>query len=163
MKHTHASAIMVAASLAAGNLFAATSTTTFEVSLDFENTCRVAVTDMAFGLRSHLLTQYVTSADGVVACSSTVPVTVTFNEGTGTGSTFAMRTMSHPTAADTIEYNLYDDTTYTNVLGDGVTGGTVAIAFTGPGTFTIYGRTEIATIPKPVGLYSSTITATVTF
>src|SRR5213596_3193501 len=91
MKRLHASAIFVAAaaSLASGNLFAATSTTTFDVTLDFENTCRVAVTDIPFGLHDHLLDPISAIGEGTVACSGIIPVTVTFDVGTVTGSTFA--------------------------------------------------------------------------
>jgi spore coat protein U-like protein len=155
--------VAIATSLAAGNLFAATSSSTFDVTLDFENTCRVAVTDIPFGLHDHLLNPLTATGEGVVACSGVVPVTVTFDVGTGTGSTFALRTMNHSTLPDTIGYNLYEDLAHTNVLGDGVTGGTVAIALTGSGTFTVFAQTAVTAAPKPIGLYSSTITATVTF
>jgi spore coat protein U-like protein len=154
---------LAAAALAPGEAAAATSTTTFDVTLDFENTCRVAVTDIPFGLHDHLLDPISAIGEGTVACSGIIPVTVTFDVGTVTGSTFASRLMKHATLPDTIAYNLYSDVAHTSVLGDGVTGGTVSIPLTGSDTFEVYAQTFVTSAPKTIGLYSSTITATITF
>jgi spore coat protein U-like protein len=67
--------------------------------------------------------------------------------------------------ADTIDYNLYRDAAHTEILGDGSVG-TFTIDSTSTGgadAFNVYGLTAAGQNPKPVGDYTSTITATVSF
>ena len=67
--------------------------------------------------------------------------------------------------ADTIAFNLYTTAGTTTILGNG-TASTATIGFTSTGgadTFDVFGATVAAQNPKPLGVYSSAIIATVTF
>ncbi|MFA7542212.1 MAG: spore coat U domain-containing protein [Lysobacterales bacterium] len=161
------SSLLVSASLlgllASGSLLAATATDTFEVSINVENSCTIAVNDLPFGTVDTLATSHDASTTGTVTCTGIAPVEIAFDAGTGGTSTLATRLMEQ--GANTIAYNLYRDAGHTEILGDG-TGGTVTIDINSSGSsdaFTVYGLTAPSQNPKPVGSYASTVTATVTY
>lgn len=160
MNRTRLLALALSASLFAGTAAAGIDTDTFEVSITIENLCTVTVADLDFGTQNDLTSAHAATAAGSVTCTGTSPVSVTFDAGTGTGSTLASRTMDG--ATDTIAYNLYTDNTHTTVLGDGA-GGTADIDFTGTDVFTVYGQTDAGQNPKEAGAYSADVTATVSF
>ena len=99
-------------------------------------------------------------------CTSvTGPITIYLNAGTHSGGSFNPRDMLGPSSS-LLAYNLFLDSTYQTIWGDG-TGGT---QYYGPVTptagqrymITIYGK-----VPPlqnvPLGFYSDTITATLNF
>lgn len=160
MNATRASllALAVVASLTAGNAFAATATDTFDVSITIANDCTVAVTDMDFLTQTDLTASHTATSDGTVTCTGSSAWTVDLSAG-GSGDATA-REMDNGT--DQIVYNLYRDAAHLEVHGDG-TGGTFNVAGSSDGTFTVYGQTDANQNPKSNGLYTDTITATVTF
>jgi len=68
--------------------------------------------------------------------------------------------------ASTLDFNLYRDSAYSQVWGDG-TGSTYTVAATGSGLLTSNNITVYGSIPvsqdKPVGTYTSLITVTVSY
>jgi spore coat protein U-like protein len=157
---------MAAAVLAIGGASAATNTTTFNVTLELENSCTVSVTDLDFGIQNDLTPAIPGSTTGSVTCTGAGPVSVDLDAGTGGGTITGGRQMIN--GANFIVYNLYTDGAHANKWGDG-TGGTshFTVTSTGGGTpdpFTVYGLTSANQNPKAVNLtYSDTITATVNF
>jgi spore coat protein U-like protein len=151
-------ALAVAASLTAGNAFAATATDDFTVSITIENDCTVSVTDMDFLTQNDLTASHTATSAGSVTCTGSSAWTVDFSAG-GSADVNA-REMDNGT--DQIVYNLYRDAAHVEVLGDG-TGGTFQVASAGDDTFTVYGQTAANQNPKSNGTYTDSITATVTF
>jgi spore coat protein U-like protein len=135
---------------------------TFDVTITVQNACTISVENLSFGIVNDLTPVISGSTEGTVTCTAAAPVSVAFNLGTA-GGTFATRLMANGT--DTIGFNLYSEAAAGDILGDG-TSGTETIELTSTGdadTFQIYGRTVAAQNPKPLGTYSTTVTATVTF
>lgn len=131
------------------------------VSIQIENSCTIEAGDMSFGSATSLAGDLDATADVTLDCSNQGPVEVSFSAGSS-GDQLA-RAMQGPSGA-TISYQLYDDAARTNPLGDGA-GGTVTLADTSTGSeqvFTVYGRVP-AQGAKPIGAYSDSITATVSF
>ncbi len=92
---------------------------------------------------------------------------MSFNAGTGTGSTLADRKLKLETGTETINYNLYSTAarSASDVLGDG-TGGTVTFSGTGgtsASTHTVFGRVAGGQTPANNGVYSSNVVATITY
>jgi spore coat protein U-like protein len=155
--------LALAGSLLAGPASAQTATATFEVSITVVANCTIAVDALSFGDVNDLTPAIAATTTGTVTCTGISPVSVSFDPGTGGSSTFATRQMA--LATDTVDYNLYADAAHTEILGDGSTG-TTTIDFTSTGgadPFTVFGQTAPAQNPKPAGVYTSTVTATVTF
>ena len=153
-----AAALLAVAPLAS----AATATTTFQVRLQLNNACTVAISDLVFPTSTTLAANIDASTTGNVTCTGIGAYAVTFNNGAGTGATTAARRMSGPSAA-TINYVLATDAARTVLLG---TTGTGTIAGTSTGAaipFTVFGRVAGGQGAKPVGAYVDTVTATVTF
>ena len=153
-----AAALLAAAPMA----FAATDTDTMTVSIEIENACTVDAQDMAFGAQSDLSAGLNSSADVTVDCTNQGAINVAFSAGSS--GDFANRTMQGPSGA-TIDYQLYDAASGGQVLGDG-TNRTATFSGTSTGTtvdtFTVYGVVP-AQGAKPVGNYSDSITATLTY
>lgn len=149
--------------LLTGPAYAQTATDAFAVSITVENSCTIDVTDLSFGTTSDLTSSIAASTSGTVTCTGANPVSIAFDPGSGGGSTFATRQMD--SGVTTIDYNLYRDAAHTEILGDG-SGGTFTIDFTSSGgadPFSVFGLSQGGQNPKPIGTYTSTITATVTF
>jgi len=152
-----AAALLAAAPLA----FAATADDTMTVSITIENSCTIAANDLAFGPQNTLAADIEVSTTVDVVCTAAGPLSIDFTAGGGASATFASRQMTHALATDTINYTLYSDSARTNVLG-----GAVVLAGTSTGgtdSFPVYGRVFGGQGAKPVGSYSDTVTATVTF
>jgi len=162
------SATLAAGVLTAGFAHAAgTATTTFAVTATVQSTCSVTATGLAFpnytpGGGAVLQTSTVS-----VKCTKNTPYTVALNGGQTSGGTIAQRLMG--SGANTLQYNLYNDNTYTTVLGDG-SGTSKTVTGTGsgvatPNTFTVYGQlpdsaANQAAVPAS---YTDTITVTVNY
>lgn len=84
--------------------------------------------------------------------------TATFSTGSGTYTT---RTMTMIGSTDKLQYNLYTDMAYTNILGDSPFSGTGSTSTSG-GSQSIYGRIP-AGQDVSAGSYSDTITITISF
>lgn len=149
-----AAALLAAAPLAS----AATDTDTMTVSITIENSCTVDAGDMAFGNQTSLSAAVTATATVSVDCTNQGAIDVAFS-----GDPDA-RQMTGPGAA-TINYELHRDAARTQVLGDG-SSGSVTINGTSTGgveNYTVYGRVPAGQGAKPVGAYSDTVTATLTF
>jgi spore coat protein U-like protein len=167
-KPTLIASALVLAAIVAAPAYAATATATFKVSITLQKTSNVAVGDIDFGTVASLATAVDASSNATITCTANnTAYTMSFNAGTGTGSTLADRKLKLESGTETINYNLYSaaSRSATQVLGDG-TGTTVV--FTGPrGTastsHTVYGRVAGSQAPTNNGVFSSNVVATITY
>jgi spore coat protein U-like protein len=168
IKTTLIASALVVAGVVATPVQAATAIATFKVSINLQKTCTVAVGDVNFGTVASLTAAVDASSTASVTCTANnTAYSMSFNAGTGTGSTIASRKLLLETGTETINYNLYSTAARNanEVLGDG-TGGTVV--FTGNGgtaasTHTVYGRVAGSQTPTNNGIYSSNVVATITY
>lgn len=165
MRKSHSAPIAAVVLLAvAGGAQAATKTASFNVTATVAKNCVISANPLALG-----------TFDGTNDLAATSTVVVRCTNGTaynvdlskGASPDYAARTMSNGT--DQLVYNLYTDTTYTNVWGDGSTG-TVRVAGTGTGfaaatNLTVAGRLQAASNTGPVGAgnYTDTIVASIVY
>lgn len=147
----------------AGNALAQSSNDTFVVSAEVIDACNLTANDLDFGNYSSISGNYVDATTTLdVTCTNGTSYTVELNVGTTTGATFTGRLLTDTT--NTLEYNLYTTSGRTTVWGDG-SGATQTMAGTGNGSLqslTVYGRIP-ASQAMPVGSYTDTITAEVSF
>jgi spore coat protein U-like protein len=144
---------------------AGTATANMTVTLTLNNSCTVAANPLNFNTQTTLAANIDAQTTVAVTCVSAGPYTVSLSAGGGSAATFASRKMTGP-AANTINYSLYTDSARTtaNVIGDGTTGNvTLAGNTSGTTTFDVYGRVFGSQNPKPAGVYTDTVTATVSF
>jgi spore coat protein U-like protein len=146
----------------AGAAYAATTTSTFNVTMTITSTCTITSSPtLAFGSVGLLSANTDATSTLQVQCTNTTPYNIGFDAGTGSGATVAARKMTN--GANTITYSLYSDAGRTTVWGNTV--GTNTVAATGNGSaqsFTVYGRVPAQTTPAAAA-YSDTITVTVTY
>ena len=148
----------ILAALPAGLASAGTATTTFQVTATVQATCLISATDLAFGTYSG--TQVDATSTITVTCTATTPWNIGLNAGT-CGSSVTTRCMK--SFGPALYYALYRDAART--LNWGNTVGTDTLSGTGTGNAqnsTVYGRVAGSQFPPP-GLFTDTITATVTF
>lgn len=152
-------AVLVVASLSPAG--AATSTTTFNVSLTVTASCTVSATGLAFGSTGVFTANIDASSTITVTCSNTTPYNVGLDVGTGAGATVAARKMT--SGGNTATYTTYQNAGRTTVWGNTV--GTDTVSGTGNGSaqaITVYGRVPLQATPA-AGSYTDTITVTVTY
>lgn len=155
----------IAALFASAGAGATTTVTgTFTVQATISAACLVSATTLNFGTYNPASVTALTGTSTVsVNCTSGTPYTTALNVGSG-GGTFATRTLL--SGSDTLNFNLYRDSAYSQIWGDGSTS-TYTVAGTGSGlltanTITVYGQIPISQ-DKPVGSYTSLITVTVSY
>lgn len=153
----------LAAIVSVPSAMASTATGTMLVSITLTNACTIAAADVPFGSTTTLAANIDVSANVGISCTGANPVSISFDAGTGTGSTTAARHMNNGT--NIVNYNLYRDSARSVILG--VTAGTDTIDFTSTGSGTtdtkvVYGRVP-AQAAKPNGLYTSNVVATLTY
>lgn len=128
----------------------------------FNYSCNVTAGGLAFGnyvpMSSNVAT---TSAIFTVACNWYTNVTITFS--TGQSGTYTTRYMKAG-GTDQLDYNIYTDTTYTGIVGNGTNGTYYYYGTVGPGggSAYYYGLMPANQNVSP-GSYSDTITVTVTY
>jgi len=140
---------------------AATTTTTFNVSLAITASCAVSATPLAFGSSGVIAANIDNTSTVSVTCTNTTPYNVGLDAGAGTGATVATREMTAGGA--TVNYTLYQNPGRSTIWGNTV--GTDTMGGTGNGSaqiLTVYGRVPSQSTPAP-GAYSDTITVTVTY
>jgi spore coat protein U-like protein len=138
-----------------------------------EATCTVSATPVAFGVYNPLTAAATISTATVTATCTWISGGATRADfvssySTGSSGTFATRTML--SGADSLSYNLYLDSTYTQVRGDGTGGSQTEFASlivsngqkTQSTSSTIYARVA-ALQDVAAGTYSDTITVTITY
>jgi len=150
------------ASIAAPGAQAATATTTFQVLANVQSTCIAAATDLNFGNVGVITAPIDQTSTITVTCTNGTTYNVGLNAGTGTGATLPSRKMVNGT--NLLNYTLFRDTARTQIWGTTV--GTDTVAGAGNGNaqnLTVYGRILAPQTSPPPGLYTDTITVTVTY
>ncbi|MBN2689473.1 MAG: spore coat protein U domain-containing protein [Gammaproteobacteria bacterium] len=153
--------ISVATLLLGMSAYGATATDTFQVTATIPAACVITANDLAFGTYNPTTTSTQNSTVDVT-CTNTTPWAISLSTG-GSGS-YSPRQMTGGVSADTLNYNLYTDATFTTIWGDG-TGGTTTVTGTGTGAAqsnTVYGQLPSGQYKTPDS-YTDTITATVTY
>jgi spore coat protein U-like protein len=125
--------------------------------------CRAVTSEINFGDYDVLLKAPRDATGKVtVVCDGAFPFTVKLDKGLNSRGSFNPRVMRAPAAAESLNYNLYTDSTRQNIWGDG-TGNTfvnTGIADRVQNHITVYGR-----IPGgqkvPAGVYTDRINVTV--
>lgn len=146
----------------AGPSFAATATGTFAVTATVVKACSISATALAFGNYDPTVgTPDDATSTISVHCTNGTQYNVGLNAGTAPGASVTSRKMS--AGANVLNYSLYQDsgraTNWGNTVGTDTLSGTAAAS---PASLTVYGR-----IPSgqnvPVGNFTDTITATITY
>jgi spore coat protein U-like protein len=164
LKPSLGAATLICAAVAAGPKAASptTTTTTFTVSTDVQTACAVSATPLNFG--TYIATAASNSTSTItVQCNNLTAYNVGLDAGTNTGATVTTRAMTGPTGAVPLPYFLYSDSARTVNWGN--TPGTDTVSGTGNGSgqpLTVYGHIPSGEVSR-AGLYSDTITVTVTF
>jgi spore coat protein U-like protein len=160
-----AGSLLAAAAVAAQPAFAATATSTMDVSATVTSNCVVSTTALDFGNVDVTSGSDVDGTGGIsITCTSGADWTATADAGGSTGATLAVRKLTDGT--NFLNYALYTDSARTNLWGDGTTLSTQAITGTGTGTqqdSTIYGRVPSGQTSLPAGAYTDTVNVTVTY
>ncbi len=158
----YASCALVPLSLSSATL-AATATDTFDVTASVIDACQITAADHSFGSYSSISGSNLDATSSInILCTNGTSYDVELNAGTTVGGAIAARLLTD--GANTLAYNLYTTSGRTTVWGDG-TGASATVAGTGSGSLqslTVYGRVA-ASQAVPVGSYSDTVTATITF
>lgn len=135
----------------------------FAVTAEVIDACNLTANDLDFGNYSSISGSPLDATSTIdVTCTNGTAYTVLLDDGTTLGGDFTARLMTDST--NTLEYNLYTTSGRTTVWGDS-TGATATVGNTGDGTqqsLTVYGRIP-ASQNVPVGSYSDSVTATVSF
>lgn len=134
--------------------------TTFRVTATVVPTCEVRASDLNFGQYS---AQTATQLNGTTAltvmCTPQTSYNVSLNEGTSPGATVSQRKMV--SGSNSLNYQLYQDSTRTKIWGSTIGTDTVA----GVGTGLDQDLTVFGSIPAqqviPAGSYGDTITVRV--
>lgn len=141
---------------------AGTETDTFNVTASVPDECVVSVDDLDFGSYSVTAGSAVDATTTVnVTCSGGTDYEIALDSGTGSGASVATRKMT--SGANTLDYSLYQDASFTQVWGE--TSGTNTYESTGTGvaqSITIHGQI-VGAQGAAAGSYSDTITATISF
>ncbi len=134
----------------------------FSVSANVINDCNISAGNINFGSAGVLGGTLTASGSITAQCTSGDSYSIALNAGSGSGASFANRTMSGP--GNGVLYHLYSNASDSTVWGDG-TGGSSAVTGVGTGgnqNYTVYGVVPAQATPTP-GAYSDTVTATVTY
>lgn len=152
-----------ALAFAAAPAAAQTATDSFSVTATVIDACLIAANDHSFGNYSSVSGSNLDATSTIdVTCTNGTSYDVSLNAGTTAGGTIAARLMTD--GSNTLGYNLYTSAARTTVWGDG-TGASAIVSGAGTGalqSLTVYGRVP-ASQAAPVGGYSDTVTATVSF
>jgi spore coat protein U-like protein len=158
-------AVAATLALSAGSAMAATKTANFNVTAAVAANCFISATNLAFGNYLQEGGNIDASSTLTVRCSSGTPYAVALSAG-GSGST-ANRAMSDGT--NSLRYNLYTDALRTTVWGatgtDDVDGTGAGLGASASQSLPVYGRLPDSAANQlvPVGNYSDSITATITY
>ncbi|MDR3501925.1 MAG: spore coat protein U domain-containing protein [Legionella sp.] len=146
--------------------YAATATTTFQVTATVLKACVVSATTVAFGTYNPVGGTAATATGTITTtCTNTTTYTTGLSAGTSTGATVTARKMTgQTTSSDLLPYGLYQDSAHS--INWGNTPGTdTPAAVTGNGAAqnaTVYGQIAAGTA-APIDTYLDTITVTVTY
>lgn len=155
--------VALAAAITASSANAATATTSFTVNATVLKACVVTALPLAFGNYDPTSVSPVTGSTTLsVLCTRGTSFRTGLNAGTATGATVSTRSMS--SGGESLNYALYQDSAYTTNWGNTPGTDTPAAVTAGNGatTQTVYGRIA-ASQNVPIGVYTDTITVTVTY
>jgi len=142
--------------------WAATATSSFQVTLTIQAECKLtSASTLAFGTSGVLVAAINGTSIIDVQCTNTTPYNIGLDAGTGAGATVAARKMT--SSANTVTYGLYRDAAFTQVWGDTVATNTAA--GTGNGAvqpYTVHGQIAAQTTPA-AGSYADTVLVTITY
>jgi spore coat protein U-like protein len=140
---------------------ASTATGSFNVQVAIAATCVVtSATTLDFGTQGVLSAHIDQTSTITVTCTNTTPYNIGLDKGLN-GSSVTTRQMIM--ASTPVNYSLFSDSGRTINWGNTI--GTDTVAATGNGSaqiYTVYGRIPPQTSPAP-GIYTDTITVTVTY
>ncbi|MFZ6872203.1 spore coat U domain-containing protein [Undibacterium sp. Di27W] len=142
------------------NSFATTSTGTLAVSSTVLSACAVTGASLAFG--TYASSQIDNSASISITCTNGTAYNIGLDAGGGSGATTAVRKMTG-SIAGTLNYSLYKDAGRSVVWGNSI--GTDTATGTGTGaaqSVSVYGRVPSGQLAG-VGVYSDTVTITLTY
>jgi spore coat protein U-like protein len=146
-----------------GKADAATATGTFQVQITIQATCiLVSATNLNFGTNGVLSAVINQTSTINVQCTNTTPYNIGLDAGVNGGSVTTRQMKGGPTN-QLINYSLFSNAGMTQNWGQTI--GTDTVAATGNGAaqpFTVFGQVPAQTTPSP-GLYTDTITVTVTY
>jgi spore coat protein U-like protein len=154
--------VMSLIAVSIGPLQAATTTTTFSVTATVLTSCLVVATPLAFGSYDPAVVAPLDATNTVtVTCTIGTPYNIGLNAGGGTGADVASRKMT--SGVNLLNYTLYQETGRTTVWGNTVLTDTVnATALITPTVHSVYGRVFSGQY-IPAGIYTDTISVTVTY
>ncbi len=138
---------------------AATATSSIAVSATVLSFCSLTALPLAFGNYSAAAVSATTTLS--VVCTVGTTYSVGLDVGQGSGATVTQRRMTFNTSQ--LAYGLYSDSGHTAAWGNTV--GTNTLAGTGNGlaqVLTVYGQIPANQVVAP-GLYTDTVTATITY
>lgn len=155
--------------IAAPVTHAATATANLSVTATVVASCTISASSLAFGSYDPVVTNASSTLDATgtlnVSCTNGSNGTVTLGQGAhfagGSTDTAPLRRMFDGTTGY-LSYALYQDSSRTNVWGNTAGTGVVYSGTGTGGTLTIYGRVA-AGQDVPVGAYSDSVVATITF
>ena len=155
---------VLASVVTASPAFAATTSSTLNVSATVTANCSVSTTALAFGnVNVTSGSNYDSTGSIQVTCTNGTGWSAAADIGGGSGASFASRRMTF--GANLLSYNIFTDAGRTTVWGDG-TGSTAAISSSGTGAaqnVTVYGRVGSGQTTVPAGGYADTVNVTVTY
>lgn len=144
---------------------ATTATNTMNIEVSVMGTCvTVTATTLSF-------VNYTPSAQNnaqatiTVTCLLGTNYTVALNAGSTTGGTISQRLLTDG-SGHTLKYNIYTNSNYTTIWGDGTSGSSVVNGAGGalPQSFTAYGSMPAGqTLPSTSTQYTDTVTITVNY
>jgi len=153
--------VSLLALLAAGSAQAATATASFQVRITIQAACTVTgASDLDFGTVGVLGANIDVTTGLTVQCTATTPYSIGIGAGAHGGGV-TTRQMSG--GSGLIGYSLFRDAGRLQNWGETIGADTVAGIGNGAGqNHTVYGRVPPQTTPAP-GLYTDTVTVTVTY
>jgi spore coat protein U-like protein len=141
---------------------ATTATTNFAVTATVLSACTISALPMAFPNYAPSQTTAATAQTTLtVLCTNGTPYNIGLDAGTGAAATIATRKMTSGT--NTLNYSLYQNNTYSTVWGNTI--GSNTETGTGNGLFqtvNVYGQAA-ALQTVPAGIYTDSITVTLTY
>lgn len=138
---------------------AATTTTTMAVSATVLSFCSVSALPLAFGNYSGVLLSASTTVS--VTCTLGTTFNLGIDAGLGSGATVAARQMTF--GGNTLTYGLYSNAGATTVIGTSIGMNTISSTGTGSSqSITVYGQVPAGQAVAP-GLYTDTVTVTITY
>lgn len=141
---------------------ATTATTTFTVTATATKACNISATSLNFGNYDPTAATPLDSTSTItILCTTGTAYNIGLNAGSAPGATVTTRKMTN--GANSLNYALYQDSSRTINWGNTV--GTDTVGGTAGGTaanLSVYGQVP-ALQNVPVGAYTDTVTATITY